>query len=111
MLKFLLAHPGPSILATLESATPQHAQFLRTMNRAATPTHIRWAFQAIATWTPPPSFPLNESKILQLHGTHDHIIPLPKPHPHITPIPGAGHLVNLTHPDEVNSHIASFLSH
>jgi len=60
----------------------------------------KWAPGAILKWSPEP---LVGTRVLRVHGAKDWIIPPPARVDLL--VAGAGHLVNLTHPDEVNGFI------
>lgn len=66
---------------------------------------LQWASWAILTWQPsaPPSVP-----VLAIHGTHDRILPFRNVHADEC-VEGGGHLLPLTHPEEVNRFLSSQL--
>lgn len=59
---------------------------------------LQWASWAILTWQPstPPSVP-----VVAIHGTHDRILPFRNVHADEC-VEGGGHLLPLTHPEEVS---------
>ena len=70
---------------------------------ADTPTSfLRWASRAIVGWRPES---LPELPIHRIHGTRDHILRPPRD-PAAVLVPGAGHLVNLSHAKETNTWLA-----
>jgi pimeloyl-ACP methyl ester carboxylesterase len=67
---------------------------------------LRWACRAVVTWDPPPDlFPF---PIHQIHGDRDRILPWRLTRPDVL-VRGAGHVLSLTHPREVNDFIRSRL--
>ena len=63
---------------------------------------LRWAARAILKWTP--SEGVARVRVVQIHGDRDRVFP----YSHIfadKTIAGAGHLVSLTHADEVNQYL------
>ena len=74
---------------------------------ADTPTgFLRWASRAIIGWDPES---LPDVPIHRLHGSRDHIIRPPAPD-HAEIVAGAGHLVNLSHPERTNSWLSGVLA-
>ncbi len=68
------------------------------MLRDADPAFVSWGASAMAGWRPAPfTFPVK-----RIHGDRDRLIPVGDADQVVA---GAGHLVNLTHPDEVNRFI------
>lgn len=70
--------------------------FLDTPNDFA-----KWTVNAIRTWD---GCRANGTRIFHIHGEKDHLIPLRRVQPDQV-ILGGGHLINLTHPREVNEFI------
>jgi pimeloyl-ACP methyl ester carboxylesterase len=66
---------------------------------------MRWGGRAILEWEGCESLPC---PVLHIHGRRDRVIPIKAVAPDIA-IPGAGHIVNLTHVEEVNGHIRAFI--
>lgn len=59
---------------------------------------LRWACRAILEWDGPATSPT--CPIHHIHGEKDFVLPVKNTHPdHI--IPGAGHALSISHPDEV----------
>lgn len=108
----ILAHAGPwipywSFQAAVRSGLAAHAFGLHTraqralfaaMFLDASPTFLHWAARVMASW---PGAQTLELPVRQLHGADDHVIPAKRVRADIV-VPGAGHLVNLTHPEAVN---------
>lgn len=88
---------------TLEE--PQRALLLSMLHD--TPMEfIRWGARAIVEW---PGCASAACPIFHMHGEADRIIPVKGVRPDSI-IPGAGHLVNVTHADAVNRRIAEFIA-
>ena len=68
---------------------------------------LRWAAQAILNWTP--SDGVKSVRVSQINGDRDRVFPhgLTKAD---RVVPGAGHLVSLTHPDVVNQFLLERMS-
>jgi pimeloyl-ACP methyl ester carboxylesterase len=64
---------------------------------------IRWGCSAIVHWPgPPPGEP--RTRVYEIHGERDWLLPVEKTFPdHV--VRGGGHLINLTHAEEVNAWI------
>jgi len=75
------------------------------MFRRADPVFLRWATAALLDWQPsdPPNLP-----VFQIHGRHDRAIPVSQVQADMV-VPDGGHLINMTHPAEVNAFIESVL--
>ena len=63
---------------------------------------LRWAAKAILKWTP--SAAVAHVRVVQIHGDRDRVFPYSHNYADKT-IAGAGHLVSLTHADEVNQYL------
>ncbi len=85
-------------------SAPAHAVF-EEMYKDASPPFIRWACSAVAQWKGPDDTP---APIHRIHGSADRLI---RAHPADVDrvVTGGGHLINLTHPGEVNDFIRSVL--
>jgi pimeloyl-ACP methyl ester carboxylesterase len=66
---------------------------------------LRWATRAILSWTPPSRFDLT---IHQIHGGKDPVLPANRSQANEI-LPGAGHLLSVTHAQAVNQFIADRL--
>jgi pimeloyl-ACP methyl ester carboxylesterase len=60
---------------------------------------MRWAALAVAKWRPPAEPPT--APVFQIHGDRDRMLPHKLTHPDVL-VHGAGHLLSVTHGDEVN---------
>lgn len=67
-------------------------------------TFLRWAFRQVANW----KGVVTKNKVYHIHGSEDKILPLRFLKPDKV-ILGAGHLLSLTHSDEVIDSILEFL--
>ncbi len=78
--------------------------FLR-MLREAEPDFLRWAAGAVGRWQAPT---LDDVPVYRVHGGNDLILPKKDASVHgpIHIVKGAGHLVNMTHKDEVNEFLS-----
>jgi pimeloyl-ACP methyl ester carboxylesterase len=84
---------------------PATMAFLRQVSDADA-AFLRWACRAVMTWEPAPQpFPF---PIHQIHGMRDPILPWRLTSPDVL-VRGAGHVLSLTHPREVNEFIRSRL--
>ncbi len=89
----------------LGARTPEQETLAADMLRDADPAFMRWAVTALVGWRPVgrPSVPIH-----QIHGDHDQMIPLDAVSADRV-VEGGGHLINLTHPDEVNAFLAEHM--
>jgi pimeloyl-ACP methyl ester carboxylesterase len=62
---------------------------------------VKWGCSAIVHW---PGEPSVEPPVFQIHGERDWLLPVHKERPDCV-IPRAGHLINLTHAEEVNAYL------
>lgn len=88
----------PLLAPAFSSTGPEHRELFLKMLRDTPTRYIRWASRAILAWeaTGPPDCP-----VYRIHGGADHIIRPPSDEGIV--IPGAGHLVNLSHAERVNA--------
>jgi pimeloyl-ACP methyl ester carboxylesterase len=68
---------------------------------------LQWAAGAILSWTP--SAGVADVPVVQIHGTRDRVFPIGRVSADKT-IPGAGHLVSLTHSKAVNQYLRERMS-
>ena len=87
---------GPAVKDVAQQLTGADAVFLR------------WASQAVLDWEPSPPSPLPPPRVFQIHGEKDPIVS-PKLTSPDKIIRGAGHLITLTHPDEVNTFLGKHM--
>jgi pimeloyl-ACP methyl ester carboxylesterase len=100
-----LLHPPrllrPIVARWFGATSAAHVHLFAEM-LAATPTaFIRWASKAVFSWPGVAELPM---PIHHVHGDRDRLIPIRRVQPDLV-IRGAGHLLNLTHPDAVNDFI------
>ena len=83
----------------------QHAMMVAMM-RAADPAFIQWGGHALTCWAGAGDVAV---PVYHIHGGDDRIMPCRLVRPDVI-VPGAGHLLNVTHADEVNRFIAERLA-
>jgi pimeloyl-ACP methyl ester carboxylesterase len=66
---------------------------------------MHWTLRAILSWE---STPLKGVPVFQIHGRRDPLIPARRVEADVM-IPDGGHLINMTHADEVNAFMARLL--
>jgi pimeloyl-ACP methyl ester carboxylesterase len=86
--------------------TPEQRAMLVAMIRGANPRFLRWGGSALVRWGGAAELKV---PIHQIHGEDDRILPWGLSAADVT-VPGAGHLMNVTHPEEVNRFIAERVS-
>jgi pimeloyl-ACP methyl ester carboxylesterase len=65
------------------------------------PRFIRWALRAVASW---PGVDLPGAPVYHIHGDRDRIMPIHRVKAdHV--VRGGGHMINMTHADEVNGYL------
>jgi pimeloyl-ACP methyl ester carboxylesterase len=85
------------------ATSPEHVRLFADMLAAMPPAFVRWASNAIFSWDGVAELPM---PVHHVHGERDRLIPVRGVRPdHV--IAGAGHLLNLTHGDEVNDFVAN----
>lgn len=94
----LLAKPA---LRWFGRGKAEDRKMLVDMFRDMDPTFMHWAVSAILNWNPPP---LGDFPIFHIHGRRDFMIPARLVTPDLL-IPDGGHLINITHAEEVNAFI------
>lgn len=94
------------LLTHLEGLTPEQLQLIREMARDTGVTALRRIGRMILTWDAPANCPC---PVHHIHGARDSLIPLRKVNPEVV-VPNSGHLINMTHPNEVNAFLARYLS-
>jgi len=89
----------PLTVGVLGPTTPENRRLCMRMFRDCNPAWMKWQWTAILNWE---SRPLDDIPVYHIHGQADRIIPAK----YVTPdqwVPGGGHVINLTHADEVNA--------
>lgn len=84
------------------ATTPVHIDLFALMLAATPPSFLRWAVNALFSWPGVTELPM---PVHHVHGDRDRLIPIHRVKPDRV-IRGAGHLLNLTHPDAVNDFIS-----
>lgn len=93
------------MMAHFEGLDDEQYQVLRTMVTDTEVTKLRRFARMILSWKAPAGYPC---PIHQIHGSRDMVIPLSRVRPEVV-IPGGGHLINMTHANEVNTFVARYL--
>lgn len=65
---------------------------------------LRWAAQAVLKWKPSPE--ISKVRVCQIHGDRDRVFPIYRADPDCV-IPGAGHLISITHSKQVLQYLSS----
>ncbi len=92
---------SPMAVELLTNLKTRQRNCLINMFKQADPAFMKWALMAILHWepSPPPGVPVR-----QIHGRRDLLIPASNVEADEV-IPTGGHLINMTHPTEVNTFI------
>jgi pimeloyl-ACP methyl ester carboxylesterase len=96
----VLSRPAPLIARLLGhqlgAVKPAHFRAVESWVRNGEPRYLRWAARIAGTWrgVGPLTLP-----VFQIHGSHDRLMPVAQSGAD-TIIPGAGHLLPITHPAE-----------
>ena len=102
--------PGQGITPLLAQKyglmTPEQQAWFEAILSDATPAYVRWGIEAITNWDGPARL---DVPVYHIHGSDDELIPVKSVHPDRV-ISGGGHLLNVTHADEVNAFIAELLA-
>jgi pimeloyl-ACP methyl ester carboxylesterase len=96
---------APLLAHRFGAQLPWQSELLITMLRNADPRFVKWASRAVLQWHPRRA---PRAPVYQIHGIDDHVIPASEVDTNLE-IPGAGHLVNLTHPEAVNQFLDELL--
>jgi pimeloyl-ACP methyl ester carboxylesterase len=110
-----LAHLGPDQLGGAAgcvsrwSAPSMPAATARQLERLGEPrsAFLRWASWAVLHWCPTPA--AQRVRVLQIHGSSDRTFPLQYTRPDRI-VRGGGHLLPMTHPEEVNDFLRRALA-
>ena len=90
---------APWVAPRVMRIDPYLVPWLIRMYRETPPGFLRWAIRAICTWRPTP-LPA-DIPVHQIHGARDSLLIARRSGAEAL-VPGAGHLVNVTHADVVN---------
>lgn len=100
-----MLHPPSSLQCPVArwfgATTAAHIRIFADMLASTPLEFIRWASNAIATWKGVSELPM---PIHHVHGERDRLIPVRRVHADRV-ISGAGHLLNVTHANDVNAFI------
>jgi pimeloyl-ACP methyl ester carboxylesterase len=88
---------GLSLGASGWAMSPAAGRVLRQLADADA-AFLRWACGAVLSWEEPASL---DVPIHQIHGARDHVLPARRTRADVI-VPGAGHVLSLTHTAEVN---------
>ncbi len=94
------------IMGKLESLNAEQRELIRAMSASVPVPFLRGAGRLILKWAGRPALPCPSHHI---HGEKDVIIPLKGVRPDEV-VAGGGHLINLTHADQVNRFIERCLA-
>ena len=97
---------SPLVVGRFTGLPPQVRRLCVEMFQDADSRLMSWACSAIPDWTPAP---LEKVPVYQIHGEKDRIIPLAGVDADEI-VPDAGHLINLTHPEQVNAMIRTAMA-
>jgi pimeloyl-ACP methyl ester carboxylesterase len=86
---------------------PQTKQLLRQLSDADA-HFLRWATRAVLTWQPDATPPPPHVPVYHIHGDRDHVLPVARTRADRV-VHGAGHVLSLTHPDEVNDFLRTHM--
>jgi pimeloyl-ACP methyl ester carboxylesterase len=89
----------PVLVSFVRKRKAEHLRLTAAMANEASSSFLRWACIAVSKWQP--SAPL-EVPTYSIHGNRDLVLPLGKRACNFL-IPGAGHLLTVTHAAEVNA--------
>lgn len=93
---------SPAFVEKLGQLTPAQERCIHEMLADAQPHFVRWGIAAITHWEGAPNVTV---PVHHIHGSDDQWIPLAGVQPDVV-IPGGGHVLTVTHADEVNRFIA-----
>jgi pimeloyl-ACP methyl ester carboxylesterase len=96
---------APLAIPVLGPMNPDHRKLLMDMAETTSMDFLRWGARAILGWAGVESV---TCPTLHIHGRRDRVI-LCKAVRADAEVPGAGHVVNLTHAPEVNEAVRAFL--
>ena len=100
------AEASSRMMAQLEKLTEEQYHLIRDMSLKTPVALLRRIARMILRWNGPEKLPC---PVHQIHGGRDHIIPLKQVQAEEV-VPDGGHLINLTHADQVNAFIRRHMS-
>ena len=95
----------PIVLSAFGRLTSHQRELFWSMASVARPSFVKWGLGAILSWNPTPA----GVPVYHVHGSGDRLIPLRLVRPQRV-VPGAGHLLTLTHPQYVNEFLLQVLA-
>lgn len=104
---------GPAFLGRGGTVPPLERAKLAEMLLAIPPEFLRWGARAIMEWTGASDL---RAEVRQIHGERDWVIPPERiqriePRVPIQLVPNGSHVLNLSHPAEVNAFLLEALQH
>jgi len=90
---------APAFLGRLSRGRTDRGKLLLDMYRRSDPAFLQWACRAVLHWRPSP---VEGVRVFHIHGGRDRLIPASRVWADRY-VPRAGHLVNMTHAEEVNA--------
>ena len=96
---------SPAFLRLLGKFDREERSRLAEVFQSANFELARWGAKQIMRWRAPPNSPC---PVHWIHGSSDHIVPPNRVRPDVL-VPGAGHFLNVSHPNEVNAFIEARL--
>ena len=96
---------APAVAWAFGATTPEGRAMMRHFLETRDPAFVRWGLSALLRWRPAegPACP-----VFHVHGGADRLIPAARVAANRV-VPGAGHLVNVTHAEEVNAFVKGVL--
>jgi pimeloyl-ACP methyl ester carboxylesterase len=95
----------PFILPKFGRLTAAQRQLFWAMAAATPAAFLKWGIEAILSWRPTPV----SAPVYHIHGRADRLIPARLVEADRI-VPGGGHLLTLTHPDEVNAFLQDVIA-
>jgi pimeloyl-ACP methyl ester carboxylesterase len=97
----------PLFIQKFGRLTPEQREWFGAMLAAVEAPFIRWGIAAIIDWT---GCDLGDMPVHHIHGSDDELIPNARVKADEV-IPGGGHLINVTHADQVNAFLAKHVQY
>jgi len=88
-------------------ASKSHLTALVKQMSESDASFLRWACRAVIEW--PGAENMGDTPVFQIHGGKDLVLPVKSAKPD-TVVPGAGHALSMSHPDEVTAFLKSFIA-
>jgi pimeloyl-ACP methyl ester carboxylesterase len=100
----ILPRVSPLLVTMLGSWLRPPTRGVMTQLADADRRFLRWAAQAVLKWKPSPE--IANARVCQIHGDRDRVFPIHRADPDCI-IPGAGHLISITHSKQVTQYLAT----